>query len=152
MRTQPLAMLISTTANYTLDETITIGGLGLDRLLRFVPPCTLTHVVWREFVEGPVGVPLWDPWRSQPTKGDPGPLVDPNVIVKALLGGAIISVARAGRHDTGREAVEWAADIRAAASRGALNSVRHLGAEIGRYAERLQRMATGLNTPRQGAP
>jgi hypothetical protein len=136
--TQPLAMLVHPSRDYSTADLIGIGGLGLDGFIRVAPPCTLTYLTHRVLVEGPVRVwPSGDPWQP-PGNGDPGMVVDPILVEKLAFGSAIVNVARQRREIGRLQGREAAAALREAAVNGAHDGVRTLGRELGRYAERLE--------------
>ncbi len=149
LRSQPLAMLVNPHRDYTASETLAIGSLALDRMYRFVPACTMTYLTHRIIVAGPVRKWPPDPWKI-PHNGDPGPLIDPDVVTKLVLGRAIVEIARR-RGEAGRmEPQEAAAAIREAALGGAHAGVLMLGRDLERHAEGLGRLARDIAESEHG--
>ena len=88
-------MIVNARREYDFRGLLQIGALGLQNILRFVPPCTVIiwNWQWLRFVAGPGPVPLPDPWAQPP--GDP--VIHPEVVSQALLGGAVVELARSRR-------------------------------------------------------
>jgi hypothetical protein len=142
LHTQPLNMIVNARREYDFRGILQIGALGLQNILRFVPPCTVIiwNWQWLRFVAGPGPVPLPDPWAQPP--GDP--VIDPEVVSQALLGGAVVELARSRRgfqELTSRALVEAA---RQAARRGSVSALRALGREMTNYGTGLEAAARTL--------
>ena len=142
LRSQPLNMLVSTRRDYSYPEKLNIGSLALDNLYRIAPPCSLVVILWKSLVEGPVRIPLPDPWAG-PQPGDP-PAIDPTILLRATLGNAILLLAEQRAEIQEMEPEQAVAAITRFAQEGVLRGLRELGADMARYAEGLEGLARGL--------
>ncbi|MEX3943319.1 hypothetical protein AB4Y44_27970 [Paraburkholderia sp. BR10937] len=90
LNTQPLNIMVRR-GDYSLTEVLKFGYLARDALLRTVPPCSVLVFMWPQFVDGPVPVIPPDPWAGL-SKGDP--VIDPQVLLAAALGSAVVGLAQ----------------------------------------------------------
>jgi hypothetical protein len=144
LHTQPLNMIVNPRRDYDFRGILQIGALGLQNLLRFVPPCTITmwHWHWLQFVAGPGPVPLPDPWALP--QGDP--VIDPEIVSQALLGGAVVELSRSRTAFEGLDAHALVEAARQAARRGSVSALRALGGEMNRYGAGLTQTARALGS------
>jgi hypothetical protein len=141
LKAQPLNMIVNSKHRYSYADMLRIGSLGLENLYRFLPPCTILVVLWQYLIEGPVRVVPPDPWAAPtPDPGDPV-FVDPAAVLEASLGGAVIAL-EPERTEIEKMAPEKAVEaITRAVNRGVEHGLRELGADMGRYAEGLEKIA-----------
>jgi hypothetical protein len=143
LHTQPLNMIVNARRDYDFKEILQIGALGLQNIRRFVPPCTITIWNWRwiEYVAGPGPVPLPDPWAGP---GDP--VIDPEIVSQALLGGAVVELARSRPIFRDLDSHALAEAARQAVRRGSVSALRALGGEMSRYGAGLSETARALRS------
>jgi len=142
LRTQPLAMIVNPRRRYSYRDLIDIGTIALRNIYQVVPPCSVLVSLLPYFVDGPARVIPPDPW-AKINPGDP-PALDPELFLRAALGGAIAELAVDRAKLIQLDPKEAAQVVARVARDGITRGMRGLGAELGRYAEGLGRLASGL--------
>ncbi len=146
INTQPLSMIVSPRRTYAHSDLLSIGSLALNNILVYTPPCSVLVSLIPYFVDGPVKVIPPDPWAG-PRPGDP-PFIDPGIYVKVALGGAIVALGAEREKLKQLEPQEAARNVQHLVRRGITTGMRGLGAELGHFAEGLERLAHGLQEDR----
>jgi hypothetical protein len=142
LRSQPLAMIVSTRREYTHADLTSIGALAWNNILRIAPPCSILVSLLPYFVDGPVRVQPPDPWAG-PGPGDPV-MFDPVILVQIALGGAIVAIAKQRERLTQMDLEEASGLVLKAAREGVTHGLRGLGKELTRSVEALEKFARGL--------
>jgi hypothetical protein len=144
LRTQPLAMIINEHRPYAHRDLMSIGALALRNIYGVAPPCSVLVSLLPYFVDGPGVVPPPDPWAG-PGPGDP-PQIDPELVLQAALGGAIVALAAERANALELEPEEAANHISRVAVGGVTKGLNGLGVELGEFARNLTEFAAGLRS------
>lgn len=142
LRTQPLAMIVTSRRAYSHMDAISIGALALKNIYRFTPPCSVLVSLLPYLVDGPVAVTPPDPWAA-PHPGDP-PSIDPALFLQAALGGAIIALAKEQDKLLHTDEETASSEVLRLVESGVSHGLRGLGVMLDEYAKRVGRVADGL--------
>jgi hypothetical protein len=147
LKSQPLNMIVNARHKYSYPDMLRLGSLAFENMCRFLPPCTIVVILWEYLVEGPVRVIPPDPW-AQPQPGDP-PYVDPVAILEATLGASVIGLERERLAIEKMPPAKAVEAITNAVKNGVAQGLRELGADMGKYAEGLERIARSWTSKEQ---
>ena len=139
-------MIVHARRPYTYLDHLEIGSLALKNIYRIAPPCSVLTVFLPYFVDGPVRVIPPDPWAG-PQPGDPA--IDPALYLRAGLGAAIAEVAAEKEKLLRLDPEEAAEAVVKVVRQGVTKGLHGLGTQLGRYAEGLERLASGLRDGRR---
>ena len=144
---QPLAMIVNPRRNYSQADLVSIGTLALRTLSEVSPPCVLLVALIPYFNDDPLKVFPPDPWALKGPADHPS--IDPNIILRVALGGAIIALGAEREKLMKMEGPKAAQYVSHLVKQGVIKAMHGLSEDLGKLAEGLNRIshAFEMNKP-----